>query len=322
VLAQGGSVSAVSSTISNNSSYGIFASGSGSLTVATSTFSNNTNGSGIIYYGSGLDFIHGGNTDSENSKGGFVVSGTISEDTTWQEDDVPYVVSGNLTIGTGNTLTLGTASPTYLASGNVVVKFKDTTSGITVNNTGSLTATTSNSINNIFFTSYKDDTIGGDTNGDGSATSPAKGDWKNIKFNSGSNGDFGYSIVKYGGYGSNPMLYNYGGEVNIATSTIALSDYYGIYNSGTTTVYDSYISENDNYGAYNTLTATSTFFAESNYWNATSGPYSLLYNPDGEGDNVGNYIDFDEWLQIMKEENLYFDYEKEDLDEDLKGIAG
>lgn len=33
-------------------------------------------------------------------------------------------------------------------------------------------------------------------------------------------------------------------------------------------------------------------------------------------------IDFDEWLQIMKEENLYFDYEKEDLKEDLKGIAG
>ncbi len=32
--------------------------------------------------------------------------------------------------------------------------------------------------------------------------------------------------------------------------------------------------------------------------------------------------DFDEWLNIMKEENLYFDYEKEDLKEDLKGIAG
>lgn len=33
-------------------------------------------------------------------------------------------------------------------------------------------------------------------------------------------------------------------------------------------------------------------------------------------------VDFDEWLEIMKEENLYFDYEKEDLEEDLKGIAG
>ncbi len=33
-------------------------------------------------------------------------------------------------------------------------------------------------------------------------------------------------------------------------------------------------------------------------------------------------IDFDEWLKVMKQENLYFDYEKEDLKEDLKGIAG
>ena len=33
-------------------------------------------------------------------------------------------------------------------------------------------------------------------------------------------------------------------------------------------------------------------------------------------------IDFDEWLQIMKEENLYFDYDKDDLKDDLKGIAG
>ena len=31
-------------------------------------------------------------------------------------------------------------------------------------------------------------------------------------------------------------------------------------------------------------------------------------------------IDVDEWLAMMKEENLYFDYDKEDLEEDLKGI--
>jgi predicted HTH domain antitoxin len=33
-------------------------------------------------------------------------------------------------------------------------------------------------------------------------------------------------------------------------------------------------------------------------------------------------VDFEEWICIMKEENLYFDYEKDDLKEDLKGIAG
>ena len=33
-------------------------------------------------------------------------------------------------------------------------------------------------------------------------------------------------------------------------------------------------------------------------------------------------IDFDEWLEVMKEENLYLNYEKEDLKEDLKGITG
>ena len=33
-------------------------------------------------------------------------------------------------------------------------------------------------------------------------------------------------------------------------------------------------------------------------------------------------IDLDEWLRIMKENNLYLDYEQEDLEEDLKGITG
>ena len=29
-------------------------------------------------------------------------------------------------------------------------------------------------------------------------------------------------------------------------------------------------------------------------------------------------VDFDKWLEIMKKENLYFDYDKKDLKEDLK----
>ncbi len=104
--------------------------------------------------------------ETNTYNGIFVKSGSnINGNITWLEAQVPYVLSGQTFINSGNSLTLGE---------NVILKFDG----------GSLYYQGDNLINHdaagVWFTSYFDDDHGGDTNGDGSATSPAAGDWQGI----------------------------------------------------------------------------------------------------------------------------------------------
>ena len=98
-----------------------------------------------------------------NAHAATFVSGTISNDTTWTAANSPYVLTGNVTVNTGYTLTI---------EPGVVVKPKQTNTGLIIN--GTLNAT------GVTFTSYKDDFHGGDTNLDGSISWPLPGDWYQI----------------------------------------------------------------------------------------------------------------------------------------------
>ena len=125
-----------------------------------------------------------------------------------------------------------------------------------------------------------------------------------------------------GGYG----FYITGGDVAIASSTIH-NNYTGLYlitagnleitasniysnahdgirqSSGTvtTTVTDSAIYDNGDYGAYSSFFSPATFIAENNYWGAwiaadlgkNTGPYHATLNPNGGGDTITSYIDFE-----------------------------
>ncbi len=103
------------------------------------------------------------------------VESDITEDTIWTLADGPYIVSGQITVAEGATLTINPG---------VVVKFLDYFSGLTI--LGSLSALGTAS-HPIYFTSYADDR-GGDSNNDNEDSIPLPGDWDGIIFsNTGTN---------------------------------------------------------------------------------------------------------------------------------------
>ncbi|MFA6000904.1 MAG: right-handed parallel beta-helix repeat-containing protein [Thermoleophilia bacterium] len=168
------------------------------------------------------------------------VSGPISQNTTWTTAGSPYVLTGNVTVNAGYTLTV---------ESGVVVKPRQTSTALIVN--GTLNAT------DAIFSSYKDDANGGDTNGDGNASSPAPGDWKNINFATGSSGTISGCSILNGGYSyANTSEVNIaGGSVNITGNTISQSQTGGIYvSSGTASITNNTVS--DNQGQYGIHSAT------------------------------------------------------------------
>jgi len=212
------------------------------------------------------------------------ISGSISSSTEWSATTTVYKISGDLTIDPGVTLTIDP---------DVIVKFDTaTSSGITVNGTLNANGDFNNN-GSIFFTSLKDDLIGRDTNGDGTSTTPAAGDWDGIVINSGGTVNLQGSVVRYGGSadGSNAMIYNNGGTLNISDrSTVAYGSDYGIRNSaGTTTVSNSDIGFN-NYGLYLDGGSTSITSSSTIHDNTSYGVYNSSGNSVFAEDNFGETI--------------------------------
>jgi hypothetical protein len=243
------------------------------------------------------------------------VSDNITANTTWTASST-YVVDGEITVATGTTLTI---------DADVVVKFKDTTSGMVVNGTLSAVGDLGQE---IYFTSYKDDRrpLIGDTNGDGTSTIAQSNDWDMIKVNSGGTATFSYAILRYGGNSLSKMLYNNGGTIAMDNSEVAYSNtgiytvpgstlslasttiahhVYGLYHDGgSTTLNLGTIFENNTiYGIFNGTTATVT--ASNLYWPSTTtpatstGPYHSTQNPTGNGDAISNYVAWEPPLGML-----------------------
>ncbi len=133
-----------------------------------------------------------------------------------------YVVTCNVTVNSGATLTL---------EPGVIVKFNANTSMQI--QAGAALSATGTSADPIYFTSIKDDSVGGDTNNDGNITVPARGDWGEIQVQATSNPafadgslNFDYVTVRYGGYLA--QLVSLAGAASISHSTFAWAQGNGV----------------------------------------------------------------------------------------------
>ncbi len=117
------------------------------------------------------------------------VGGVIASNESWGPAGNPYVLTDDVTVAEGVTLTL---------LPGVVVKADSAKRELIV--LGRLTASAT-AVHPIVLTSYKDDAAHGDTNGDGSATRPAVGDWVGVGFAPSSPGGIGDFVeIRYAGY--------------------------------------------------------------------------------------------------------------------------
>lgn len=146
------------------------------------------------------------------------VSGPITTDTTWTLANSPYVVTNNVTINAGVTLTV---------EPGVVLKFNPT-KGLTAR--GRLVAN-GTSTARIVFTSIKDDSVNGDTGGDG-ATVGAKGDWAGITISTteiGADSAMSFVDIAYAGqYFAALFAYDSYSNLSFDHSRVSQSGFYGI----------------------------------------------------------------------------------------------
>jgi hypothetical protein len=132
----------------------------------------------------------------------------------WSADSV-YWVKNNITLGTGQTLTIQPGA---------VIKFADNVDFFVY---GTLIADGTEN-DKIFFTSQYDDAIGGDSNGDGRTTQPNRGNWRRIYlYDQSVNNVFDYVDIRYGGYSSSGNLYIDEPTTSVTNTFVTNSNSYG-----------------------------------------------------------------------------------------------
>ena len=234
------------STVANNGSHGLYAYGSGEVTVRDNIFNDNT---GFLLYlaQSFLSPNCSNNSGSGNGLDGVVVRGQVASNQTWNfGSDVPMVVDNSMSVSDGVTLTIPAGT---------VVKMSPSVA-FTVNGTLDAVGTASDW---IVFTSLYDDVYGGDTNADGSATSPSPGDWEGIFLNGSSTndgiGNFDFCRVRYGGDISATVdanVYFYLSDSGYFRNSVCeFSEFYGLrVYSSSSEIADSTVANNGSHGLY------------------------------------------------------------------------
>jgi len=291
--------------ISDNGAYGIYSENASPFPI----ISHNTisdNGSYPIRVGAMMDVSN--NTCTGNGAQAIeVVAETVSADTVWKNEGVPYVVTADITVCYS---TYNSSTATLTIEPGVEVRFEPGTGlyagyygGRSKNYYGALCAQGMAGYP-ITFTS--------------NAASPAPGDWKGIYFRNQTDDAstfLEHCVVEYGGHTNNSDISLSNAKPTIQYNTIRNSSHSGIYVDGTgsngatincnnlkdnlygvyTTnnaqpiVHNNNFLRNHNYGVYNA--SGITVDAESNWWGDANGPN---YN----GDAVYGDVDFEPWLTV------------------------
>jgi hypothetical protein len=138
--------------------------------------------------------------------------GTITGNRFWNDPDIVYKLTGDVTVGAGATLTLAPGQ---------VVKFTSF-AGVDLHVNGTLSADGTEA-DPIIFTSDNDDSAGGDTDNNGITGNSAgsRGAWNSLHFNPGSIGTLDHLDVRYGGdfsYAAAGAVFVNGGQVSLTQS--------------------------------------------------------------------------------------------------------
>ena len=210
-----------------------------------------------------------------------VTSGTSQQDSTWYNFGLPYVLTATPSVGAGGSLTVEagvTARLVYNVGLNIYGELQ----------------TNGTSDNVITFTRDQ------------------ASRWNYLYFRSGSTGALYETDVEFansGVYvsGASPEVdscrlqnntqgyYGYSSATSLIHNCLITSNNYGIRLGGASNpiMNQNCIEQNYNWGVYN----ASSFYvdAENNFWGDAAGPRHAT-NPDGRGDFVSDWVDFDPWL--------------------------
>ena len=289
-ISGGGAATLTGNTIRNNGNYGIRIAG-GSPILTANVLQNNA-GIAISVEANSLSVpVLSGNTYAGNGLNGVGWYSNVVADTTWTAAGGPYVLSAQVLVNGGATLTI--------QAGTVVKVLGGAYLQVQANGAVQAMGTVGSP---IVFTSLKDDSVGGDTNNDGAASAPAAGDWAGVLVYSDTASLLDHVVVRYAGgyvnYNQYSALTAGNGNLTVQNSTISDSAHYGIWiNQGSPTIRQSSILRNA-YGARGVADM------RNNYWGAANGPLDGSddratggdYNPTGAGNSVSDGIVYRPWL--------------------------
>jgi uncharacterized repeat protein (TIGR01451 family) len=168
-------------------------------------------------------------TSTPVTSGPTTVCGTISQTTTWTREASPYIVTCNVTVSAGVTLTIQPGTQVRFNSGSELSVY------------GSLVSMGTPS-QNIHFTA--------------NTTTPIPGFWDGIWIRNTGHATFDYTLISYGGYVGASIDANIrvdsGGTFLLTNSILTHSDYYGVYINGAETpiITDNTITDNDSDAIY------------------------------------------------------------------------
>ena len=219
---------------------------------------------------------------SNHTDGIQVTSGSSQHDAAWYSFGLPYILTASPTVGAGGSLTVEagvTARLLYSAYLNIYGELQ----------------TNGTSESGITFTRDQ------------------ASRWNCLYFRPGSTGRLSYTNVEFASSGI--YVSGAGPEVDTCTLQNDTDGYYG-YSSATSLIHDCLITNNDcgirlrsgsnpvinqncieqncSWGVYNNA-GTFSVNAENNFWGDATGP-RYVTNPDGRGDFVSEWVDFDPWL--------------------------
>ncbi|MCP4550146.1 MAG: hypothetical protein GY835_27105 [bacterium] len=236
-----------------------------------------------------------------------ILGETLASDVVWprrsmaQTANIPYVLTGSLTVGLSSILRIEPGVVIKPTSGaNITVK------------RGLIAEGTADPEGLIVFTSTRDDFYGGDTNNDSTLTTGSSQRWGYISIANEAIDDstrFSNCVFRYA---SNSNSY---GALDITNANPQISNSIFSHNgnglnykgaAGDPTkgqVVDCDIFNNSYHGIKNTGMSF-TISANSCWWGHATGPYDPLddtgsgglYNPGGLGDEVTNMVDYSGWL--------------------------